>query len=633
MKEKIYTVLLFACFITSCKPLENIINKKLPQLSTTDQQVHAIHQSSINVNTIKPSAGVFISSKMIQEFLPAELNKAGLEASDTDFKIKEINSSVLLAQQAIILNADFSMDFTTLDVNITGKMSGIAGLSSLKDSLYIYGAFNSLQVEKIRFLSKKPKISNRAKAKLIRPILKHYLKNVNRILFKEPMQVYTGLNANLTMNVKELFNDPKTTIVSSPTNTLHRRISDTSFLIDEKGIRVLLEFSSDRNPSQEEQPNSMEDQSYSKRELRKKFESYFSKYNQQWLHQFDSIEDGNNLVAYISKSEIASLFNEAMAGQIKLTHSVDIPESNATSRLEVPKQKIDCDQLRKPFSYPSFNARNCSWNCTRVISTWPVRITIQDPACVASRDLCKVQRETERVAWQAGREAARVLRQAENEASVLACNVAREANNFMNLGKAKTKFSGNGLMNLSISNISFKDDLNSLTLTQSGNLGLKFNSKIQLHPQDLGYVFLCFTDYSKTINGSATAQFPVQTVTIDFNALHKADKLVLTATPSSLDYRAKINPIPSLELLNDIEFKTKCTFLAGVIGIAAATSFTDLVKYDTKTELFLQGWAKGSYEVPSFSKTIDPILFTINGGESRKAIPVWSAKSIRFSYN
>lgn len=633
MKKSYYIILASVSLLTfSCKPLENLINKQLPKLSTVDQQVNAINEASENIDFLNPSAGVFISSKLIKEFLPKEINAAALDSSDAKYQIKSFESSVSLDKQSVLLDATFSMYITSLDANIEGTMNGLGGFSSLRDTVYIYGAFSSVQVNEVTFSSKHPKLGRKAKAQLIKPVLKRYLENLNRLMFKSPVKIYSGIGSNLSLNVKEMFKDPQTNVLSSPTNTILRVSKEASFLIDEFGIRVILELTSSSVTSPIDTSGNTGIQSYTKRDLKQKFDTYFRKYNKKWLAKFDTIPDSNNLAVYISKSEISSLFNEAMAGEIHLSHKLTIPESNSSSDLRLDEKKINCNELLKPFSYPKFKGDKCDWSCTKTIKIPFGSIKVDDPVCLANRALCVSKREIERAAWNTGREAARILRQAENEANVAACNLAREANNFMNLGKAKTRYSGDGIVNLRLSNISFNTDLERLTLKYSGDVGLDFKSKISLYPQDLGYVFLCISDYNKQLNGNAIANFTEQIISVDFNAIHRQDQLILTATPGSMDYKARISPIPSLELLSDLEFNAKCSFLSTAIGIASATSFTDLVKYDTETELFLQGWSKGSYTIPSFSKTINPILFKINEGENRKATPFWSKNCISFSY-
>lgn len=633
MKKALNTGLILigtSIILSSCTALKNIVNRELPKLSTIDQQINAIDQASLSVESIKPSAGVFISSKMVQEFFPNELDKLAMSSEGEDYEIKSFKSMVSLDKQAVVVEGTFSIDVESIKANVKGELSGLAGLSSLKDTVYLFGAFSSIQITDITHLSDSPGLGNRAKAKLLKPILKNFLARVNAKMFEEQITIYSGLGAAMNVNISEMFSDPNTTVLSSPENLVTRAVETTSFLVNEEGIRVVLEFTPNEATTSMPSSNSQViGGSSTKRELKIKFNEYLEKFNHTWLGKFDSIPVGANLSVYLSKSEIASIFNDAMKGEISIAHNIVVPESKSKSELGLEEKKIDCDELKKPFSYPSFDGRSCNWSCRR---SGPFGTSYDDPFCLASREACRVRREAERVIWQAGRESARILRQAENEATVLACNIAREANNFMNLGDARTTISGSGLLTLDLSGINFSNNLERLSINQSGDLGLNFKTKIELNPQDLGYIFLCFSDYTKRLNTEALVSIPSQTSTLDFNALHLGDKLILTSSMNSIDYEAEIRPNPTFELLSDIEFSVKCKYLHTALGIASVTSFTDLIKYSPEVELFLEGKTKSSYEIPSFSQTIEPILFKINSGVERKALPHWSTNCISFTY-
>ncbi len=632
MKKTCYVlVMILVTLLFGCKPIKKLVNKSLPPLSVLDQQMQAVSQNMNQLDSVDPSIGLFVRADMIKEFLPPQIKKAALISPLKDMKLKSIEPTVSLVNQALRVDATFSLDLTKHEINIQGHLRGLTALSTKQDSLILQSAFQSIEVEEISFLNKKPRLKNRAIAKLIRPLLKHFLENMNRSSFKKPSAIFMGWSTGLELDSGTVFSNKETEIVNYSKKKTERFVSSSAFLLNPTGIYVLIDLD-DKAREERTAPVNYVNSPISEKVFNQAFNDYSEKYMKRWMQEFDQIEDSTRLAVMIAKKELASILNQTLAGTIQIKQKITIPKSSSTSKLEVTQAKIDCEKLRGKFSYPKFKGAKCNWSCMKTVRIGLIKIKTNDPACVASRKLCVGKRETERIAWQTGKELAHARHKLENEAFVAACNAARELNNFMNLGKAKVRFSGAGSANITLSAIRFNNDLSNMSFNQRGNVHLKTDSRISLRPQDLGYAFMCIMDYDKDLKSTARAVFPSQTISIDFNALHKGDNLVLVGTPNKIKYRAKVSPAPAVDLISDPKLAAKCNYLHTVIGLASVSSFTNLVKYDPQTELFLKGTAQGDYAIPAFTQTIEPIIFQLDAKNLRSATPVWNKKNIAFIY-
>lgn len=616
---KLLLLLCASVFFHSCTPLRTIINNEFPPLSTTDQQYVSVERNLVGLADFKPHVGLNIDKEIIIQYLPAEIKKAAEAINDENVKVQNLEPKLSFDRQGVFIDADFLITIPKYDAEIKGNFIGVTAISTEKDTLYLRSALSSLKIKSIKF-TKKPKLSKKALANLISPILKNYIENLNGQIFKKPTVIYTGWGETYKLNLKEMFKDPNTEVIADSIK-ISRFIKKTSIRVKSSGVSVMVELIKDKpsiDASTIPSPKTRTDA-----ELTKIFKQFNAKYDSTWLSVFEPIDIKSLVVTNISKSEISNIFNDALSKQIILKQNFVIPEATFNEKLEVKRGEIDCQKVRTDFDYPSFNGASCDWHCSKY-----------DVFCKASREACKVKREAERVVWQASRETARIAHQAENETKVVACNVWRETLDFLALGRFKGNVSGSGKAIINLESFNFNSDISEISLKYSGGVDAKLNANLELNPVDLGHIFFCYSNYDKKTSSNIGINIPEATSKISINSTREGENLILSIKLDKVSYNASINPSPLHSLLLDPQFRLQCPISnlleLGSITIAAG-KFLGLVKLAPEQELLLLGQVKGSYGIDAIQIPFKPIDFKING-EQKKSLIFWNSKSIQFTY-
>lgn len=234
---------------------------------------------------------------------------------------------------------------------------------------------------------------------------------------------------------------------------------------------------------------------------------------------------------------------------------------------------------------------------------------------------------------QAARETARIKHQAEDEVKVGACNAQREATEFMALGRFKGNVSGNGAAQVSFRSFRFSDDLTEITMTYSGKVDAKLNSRFELNPVDLGHVFFCFGNYSLNISSAIDIGVPEATSKIAVRYFRSGEDLSLRIKLDEIKYEASIDPSPLHKLLADPKFHLQCPvskIVGSDAGTTAAATLLGMIRLPPEQELLLLGKVKGKYALEEIQIPIEPITFTINRGAKQKGLIFWNTKSVQF---
>lgn len=626
-------------FLHGCKPLRTILNDEFPPLSTTDQQYISVQKNISELSDFQPHIGINIDKDFIAQYLPTEIKNAVDSLDIENVKIQKLEPKVSFDKQGIFVDADFSILIPKKEVEIkiqgqnikipkesieiNGDLNGVTAVSTESDSLYLRSALSSLNIKSIKFI-KKPKLPKKALARLISPILKNYIENLNGAIFKNPTVIDTGWGQTYRLSVKEMFKDPNTEVIADSLKA-SRFIKKSSIRIKSEGVSVMIELIKEK-PTKDiatTRTISPTTSPITNGELKKLFNTFDEKFDNSWLSVFNPIDVNSLVVANISKSEISNIFNEALSQQIILKQNFTIPTITFNEKFEVEKKDIDCQKVRTKFSYPDFNGASCNWHCR----SW-------DLVCKASKEACKVQREVERVAWQLARETARVAHQAENEGKVVACNVWRETLGFLALGRFKGDLSGTGSAVINLKSFNFNSDLTEIALQYSGGVEGKLKANLELKPIDLGNIFFCFSDYEKKVSSNVDINIPEVTSKISINSTREGENLVLNIKLDKVPYNASINPSPLHSLLLDPQFLVQCPISQLVLlgGMsAAAGKFLGFVKLAPEQELLLLGNVSGSYGIDAIQIPFKPITFKING-EQKKSLIFWNSKSFQFTY-
>ncbi|MBP4138306.1 hypothetical protein [Flavobacterium geliluteum] len=645
---KYLSILVAAIAFTSCKPLKTAINNQFPPLSTIDQQYASIERNLVEISDFEPHVGINIDKDIILKYLPTEIKNEAESIDDENIIIQNIEPKVSLDRQGILIGADFSILIPKNDVEIKilnenakikipkesieikGYLNGLTAVSTKSDSLYLRSAVNSLKVKSIKF-RKKTKLPKETLAKLISPILKNYIENLNGAFLKKPTVIYTGWGETYKVSLKKMFKDPNTEVIADSLKAT-RFIKKSCIRIKSDGISVMIQLMKDKptmdtltTPAITEKTNL---------ELKKIFNTFNEKYDSTWISIFEPIDTKHLAVTNISKLEISNILNETLSKQIILKQNFIIPEATFNEKLEVKKADIDCQKVRTDFNYPNFNGDSCNWDCMHTIGPPWARIRVEDPVCAATRRACRIRVEAERVAWQIARETARIANQVENEAKVGACNIWRETTGLLALGRFKGDVSGSGKATINLNSFNFNPDLSEIILKYSGGVDAKLKANLELKPIDLGNIFFCFTNYDKKISSTINVDIPEVNSKISITPRQEGEDLFLNIQVDKVRYNASINPSPLHSLLLDPEFQLKCPISnllnLATIGIGAG-KFLDMIKLAPEHELLLLGKVSGSYGIDAIEIPFKPINFKING-EEKKSLIFWKNKSLQFAY-
>lgn len=128
-------------------------------------------------------------------------------------------------------------------------------------------------------------------------------------------------------------------------------------------------------------------------ELVSRFREYEQKFVATWLRVFEPIDAAAEIMANVSKSEIAQVLNETLSKPITLKQHFNLARTEFNEKLELKRGDIDCEGVRTKFDYPRFRGDSCDWDC--MIET--VLGRVEDPVCAASRRACRLKVEGERL--------------------------------------------------------------------------------------------------------------------------------------------------------------------------------------------------------------------------------------------
>jgi hypothetical protein len=575
----------------------------------------------MTVDSITPHVGAYVNKQILNEFLASEIEKAATSAKEENVVIRKLRPQFDFDKQGVFIKTKFDIGIPKHNLTIKGSFQGATAVSTNGDSLYLRNAVNSLHITDIDF-TKKPLYGRRAIASLLTTLLSKYITNINGHLLKKPTIVDMAWGESYDLDLKKLFISADTEVEATPL-TVKRHTKQSSIRIDSTGITVMVELAKEKGTGHQAS-NSLASRNPSKEDLACKFSEFNHRFNERWHTVFDSIKNSVAITATVSKSEIAAFFNEVLANPVTLKQTLTMPKTNFNQKLEVKNSDINCQEVRTSFSYPSFNGASCNWSC----QWW-------NEPCRQSRNLCRVKRETERIAWQVARETARVAHQVENEAKVAACNVWREATNFAALGRFKGDVSGDASGKIDISNVRFNEDLSTISIKYSGKLQAKLLSDLELQPIDLGHIFLCIGNYNKKTSSNINVTIPDATLSFDLSAAREGNSLNMNARISPIPYTATISNSPLHMLLVDPRFQVQCPIFSKLVGAATvagmAATFLGILKLSPEQELLLNGNVKGEYRLGEMSTTFKPLKFKISEGPERTSEIFWNNKSIQFT--
>ncbi len=658
--KKIESILYLICLlvfiqgITGCKSLRKVINKKFPPVSYTEIQCSSIIQSSSNIADIKPSVGIHIEKQFLEDNLKGFIQKEISEIKSTEFEIRDQKINVELVNQGIKANIEFDMLLIKSKIELKGNLEGYVWVSSKDENIILKGTFKDINFKSLKVL-KKSNLGKVALANLISNILNNYIENINGLLEKKSYTINTGWGKLYQLELDKILKSNKTKITSKPIS-ISRFIEKNSIRINHHGISVIGQFSKIMIPEKPETEQILKNPNGTKKKnCQKEFEIFDKKFETIWVDNFEKINPEANLVANISKLEFSKIINEVLANKIELSQDFEIPNETFNVNIEAKKENIDCSRVKTEFSFPEFSFPEfsfpefkgldcnfgCKWYdvpCKGAEAACRLTKKTEELAYKAARESARIThqtaRESARITHQTARESARIAHQGENNVKEAACVAKRELTGFLDLGVFKGNVSGSGKCNIAINSFSIHNDLSKVDINYEASAQVGLNSYIELNPQDLGYMFLCYSSYNSKTNSKIDLNVPQNSPSFTVSNYRDGDNLKIGFKLNSLPFNAEIDKSPLHELLIDPELRLKCPYMHNVLLIGststAIASLLKIIKLKPEIELLLLGKVKGNFDIDQIEISVKPIAFEINEQEQIKSIIYWNEKSIKF---
>ena len=628
--------------------IKNKLNELFPPLTVKEQQYKSITASQNILAVIKPQIGCFIHEEKVIESLLFQINNLLSNHNDANFIINKILPSISLGKQLIQLEFDFDITIPKFHLTIIGKIVGSSAISTEFDKLVLRQALTSFEISRLHF-KEKTSFGDIEIIKDVSILIENYINNLNGKLFEKPTIIDLGWGETFELKLNQIANDTNAEIIGEDVK-ISRFTKNICLKIDRIGISAFIEISNIESTNLVSELKDEKNIDTSKNDIQ--FKKYTDSFNLIWSSLFEEIKNEDLVVVNLTKIELSNVLNEFLSKPILIKQNFEIPEFKFDEKIETKSSDIDCQNVRTEFSYPDFSYPDFSypsfggWDCM-MDSGWPFYIKTEDPFCVANRETARaahdVARETARAAHDVARETARIAKQTENEAKVAACNIGKEVTGFLAIGSFHGNLSakGNGLVNFK--SLKFDEELTNIELNFSGEINSTIKSNLNISPVDLGYVFLCFANYSKNITSEFKLQIPEKSNKINLATSKEGNNLNLIIKIDSIAFDASINPSPLHALLTDPSLYGICPSFIALIGLGAgvATSIAPFLamvnKLPTLTPeqvLLLTGNAKGSYDIKEIIVPIIPIEFKINEGDQNEIKMQsqinWKTKSIQF---
>ncbi|MEP4100239.1 hypothetical protein, partial [Paraglaciecola sp.] len=454
--------------------------------------------------------------------------------------------------------------------------------------------------------------------------------------------------------------------ISTDDQVTSRYFGNAAFKIDKNGIAILVGLRDTPSDTQltREQEIGIESP-VTRNSVENAFTPFSNNFDNTWNSRLEPSKN-DDIEIHISTQEIASVVNETLDGDINAFNEFTIPKETFSETVEYERKYINCQNMRDSYtsnscqqdkcSRKSCSRRSCDYSCQRCVGSGWLRACANDPVCITARGVCNATAESEKAACNIREEAklgacniAAVKRKAEcdtkynldkaafdakEEAEVVACNVAREALDFLALGDFRGEGSGNGGINLKISDVKMQPDLSTLSLTLNSEVDIHLNSHIKIQPKDIGYVFMCLANYSDDKDFDANVILPSQQLTLNLSSHNLKDgTLEIKGKYSPLRFNAMLTPAPLVELVSDNDFALRCpqfkTTIETVGGIY--NFFNNFMGYNDPTlNAFLRGEYEGSESLGDTAFKIAPLEIDVSSNQY-KLIPMMAGRSISFN--
>jgi hypothetical protein len=627
-------VVLCAFTLSSCSVLKCLIDEQAPPLTVIDQRFDSVQTNLSQIDNLNPSVAAFISEEIIKEVLANEINKTVRKEGyqNSNINILKFDSEYYLSDQTIYLKPRFTLEFIKERITLEASFDGAVGVHNLADGIYFRPALLDFDIDSIEFDGTWAD-SKEALSKLAIDVLKNFKDNLNGVLFKDPI--------SMKLEWQQSFEHPF--YIASPAleQSTFRRFEKGLMLVNEKGLRLLAQVTPDpqNNIPEVEIDISKLGQTRSFEEFNSLFEQYSQQYEAVWNAHFDKLtETDMSLLIMISKTSISEILEETLNVEANISENFDIPKTDFNSSIELESNRLDCQTLREPFRRSRYQRESCSWSCQSCVSAcFPIigckEACTDEPVCLSSRAVCNTREEGKVLADNLVHEEARIRHQIEQEARVGACDVAREAADFMALAKFKGNSQGSGKANIDIKSVTVSSDLTSLSLSLDINVQADAKINLKIQPIDLGHAFFCIAPYAKTFDQRIRVGTGFKTNEISIVPISSEDTLKLNFDFESFSYEGSLSPPPIQTFISDPEFLAKCgaanTLIVTGVALAKVAEIFGSDEPDTVANLL--GRFSGEYTPPSFEMIIESETISLGEELNLLASPTWSEKAIHLT--
>ncbi|AMO67282.1 hypothetical protein DOK_05435 [gamma proteobacterium BDW918] len=610
-----------------------------PPLTTVDQQYLSVQSNLEQSEGFIPNAGISISSEIITSSLPDIIKEAVADVDQAELKVLWFDSKIRLVTQGIWIDATFKLQDRVNGVAGKGTFSGIAAVDVAGDQLRLRPAFQNIRIHDVE-LQNGTMVTDVLVLAAFKTLTGGLVETINSELLAKPMILDLKLNTSTVVDLAADLGDANTTVTAEKVK-VSRNVKSSLVRIDETGLSMLLELQDGKLPAGKESEVVASSLGLKKTpsELNDLFQRYNRIFNKRWASYLDPVDARVDIDIQVAKHTLASLLREALSSQLQIEYQASVPSVQFKSTVEVKPSRIDCQDLRKPFSRTRYSRASCNWSCLRCVD--PCRplghcsVCTDDPICVANKTACNVLEESRVAADNILHETARVAHQADQEAQVAKCDVLREANNFMALGRFEGVVGFSGTANLIVSNINVADDLTTIRITTGAAVKGRLDVGLKITPLDLGHVFLCVAPFGKRWSPVIKADIPYEERTIALRSRQgendKRGYLILEGSIAPLRVDVKLDP-PIKSLLTDPLFLAKCSAGATRLtqGLSLALTLESLGltgRQDIVAQLL--GEFSQEIDVKSFEHQIKSESITLTSTRKIVVQPMWGGKTIR----
>lgn len=613
-------VLLLTIPLGSCALLRKVADRFYPPVTSVDQQYTSVEQNLQQIQDFTPALGAFVGKDILLEVGTEELVRAIADADQSDVEVRELSPSLRLVTQGLAVAATFDLVLREEKVRARGNLTGVVALSTDGDRLVLRPAFNTVGISRLERTGG-GRIGDRALAAAARALIHSFAENLNGELAARPVVLDLKWEETVHVDLDEMLGG-NGTIVAAPVTSISKHLRSSVVRLDEGGLWMMAALADERNSAPEvEIPSTPSGRRRSVAELNAIYRTFSSEFDARWSSRLDPVDPAARIQVAVAKPEIADLLNRVMDQPITITYDFTIPRTPFDAKVEARKSEVDCQRMREPFRRRRYQRASCGWSCSRY-----------DPICHSTRAACNAREEARVAADNVRHEAERIAHQTLQESRVAGCDVLRETNNFLALGRFTGDLQGTGSVRAELAGACVADGLDRIDLDLGASMQARAAVDLKITPLDIGHVFLCVAPHSTSWSSQLGAVVPRAKRQVALSTTRDGEDLLLTAAFPTLTFDASVTPAPLQSLVSDPGFPVRCaagnSLIFAGLGLAElATRFGVMDRPQIAQQLM--GRFSQSQEIAPMTIRIKPLEFELGDGRTVSSEVRWGEKAIQ----